>query len=205
LDIAKELALGGTAMAIVTVYAPPMVAKLADVSGWVTVVAAFATLILGTFLGAFANVADRWHGRRARRGDLAAVGIRHGQWFRGQMPIPLTQVGPGTFVDSTDGVGFPMTVVNGSGEKITNVEFGIRWRTGGELAAGFAGVLLLDEKEEGTAWGEVDDDTFEPHDFHDAWLDRLDFFVRFTDQRGDRHENVLRHRPEPSWTSSRVR
>lgn len=181
-----------------------MLAKLVDVSGWVALVSALATLILGTILGALANFADRWHGRRARRGDLAAVGIRHGQWFLGQMPIPLTQVGPGTYVDTQDGAGFPMTITNGSGEKITNIEFGIRWRAGGEVAAGFAGVLLPGEQEEGTAWEGVDH-TFEPHEFHDEWLGRLDFFVRFTDQRGEPHENVLRHRPEPAWTSTRVR
>lgn len=183
-----------------------MLAELADVSGWVTLVSAIAALILGTILGALANIVDRWQGRRARRGDLAAVGIRHGQWFRGQMPIPLTQVGSGAFVDTQDGVGFPMKLTNGSGEKITSVEFGIRWRSEQrEVAAGFVGVLLPGEQEEGTAWEGVDEDTFEPHNFHDEWLGLLDFFVRFTDQRGERRENVLRHRPEPSWTSSRIR
>jgi MFS-type transporter involved in bile tolerance (Atg22 family) len=54
-----------------------MLAKFADVSGWVTLVSAVTTLVLGVILGALANIADRWHGRRARRGDLAAVGIRH--------------------------------------------------------------------------------------------------------------------------------
>lgn len=42
-----------------------MLAKLADVSGWVTLISAIAALALGTLLGALANIADRWHGRRS--------------------------------------------------------------------------------------------------------------------------------------------
>lgn len=71
-----------------------MLAKLADVRRLGTLISAIAALVLGTLLGALANIADRWHGRRARRGDLAAVGIRHGQWVRGEMRS-LTQVGAG--------------------------------------------------------------------------------------------------------------
>jgi hypothetical protein len=110
------------------------------------------------------------------------------------MPIPLIQVGSGVFVDTQDGVGFPITIANGSGEKITNVEFGIRWRSEArDVAAGFVGVLLPGEQEEGTAWEEVDDDTFEPHNFHDEWLGSLDFFVRFTDPA----RRPPRERPPP--------
>jgi hypothetical protein len=180
-------------------------ASLSTVNAWVGVIAAVAGLLLGTVLGAVANIADRLQARRSRRGDLAAVGIRHRNWHIGEMQIPMKQVGTGSFVSTQEAAGFPMVVTNGSGEKITNVEYGIRWREGAERMAGFAAVLLPGEKEEGTAWEAIDaPDDFDPHDFDESWLERLDFFVRFADQHARRHENILRHRPNPEWTSEEL-
>ena len=181
-----------------------MVASLSSADAWVAVVAAVAGLVLGTILSALYDLTDRIQLRQVRRGDLAAVGLRHDHWYLGQKSISLTDVGDGRFIDSVEAACFPVSVTNGSGEKITNVEFGVRWREeGGEIPAGFAGVLLPDEVERAEAAEAIPPD-WEAHEFDQDWLDRLDYFVRFTDQRGKRHENMLRHRPTPQWTSREI-
>ncbi len=182
------------------------VLTLSDVGNWLAVITAGVGLVVGTVLGAIANFADRWYGRKQRSGDLAAVGIRHGNWSLGSMVIPMTQVGAGEWTTSQDAKEFPIAVTNGSGEKITSVEFGLRWlwADGPERLAGFVGVLLPGEKEEGVAYEPVDVETIEPQDFDDDWLERVEFFIRFTDQRGGRHENRLRSRPTPSWESHSI-
>lgn len=162
-------------------------------------------LVFGAILGGLATITDRWQARRARRGDLAAVGIRHEHFRAGKMDVPAYQVGRGEWITTEPSIDFPMTVTNGSGEKITNVEYGIRCRDDGrEVIGGFVAVLLPDEQLDGAAQEGYDEATFEPMDFEDVWLGRLAFFVRFNDQRGQRHENVLSHRPTSSWTSKPI-
>jgi hypothetical protein len=179
-----------------------------QVSTWVAIVAAAGGLLFGTILGAIANFADRLTARRTRLGDLASVAILHEPWSLGKVQIPPTQVGPGEFVAEQDAARFPMSVVNGSGEKITNVDFGIRWvrgENGAERLAGFAAVLRPEETGAGTAWEVINDyESFEPWDFDAHWLEYIEFFVRFTDQRGVRWKNTLRHKPRPEWTSTRL-
>jgi hypothetical protein len=178
---------------------------LGDALGLGSFVVGALTLAVGALLGAVLNLADRWQGRRIRRGDLAAVGVRHEHFRSGSMPVPAFQVGRGEWITSQPSIDFPMTVTNGSGEKITSVEFGIRWGDdGSETIAGFASVLLPDEREQSVAQEGYDEAAFEELDFEDVWLGRIQFFVRFSDQRGKRHENVLKHRPISSWTSTPI-
>lgn len=123
----------------------------------------------------------------------------------GSVPVPPTPVSRYEYVMDQEAVLFPMTVTNGSEDKISNVEFGIRWHQAGERQAAYVPALNPGESHAASAADLIDDPAaFEPHDLDEIWLARLAFFVRFTDQRGARWENVLDHSTDPRWQSRRL-
>jgi hypothetical protein len=174
---------------------------LNSVQTWVALATAIVALA-----AAFAKGLSAWRARRLerkrRKGDLSAVAIEHKGWALGGPPDAMYDEARG----SLEGAQFPMAVTNGSGDKVTNVRFGIRWREGGEATAGHVPVLLPGESLEGTAWEAIGDpEAFDPPDFDGVWLNRLVFFVRFTDQQGVRWENVLQDGKECTWTTREIR